>query len=105
MSGGTVTVKYPFRRLSYRDACRLAVRLTRHDRGELIVLDLANTGHTTTAALARLVALRRDLLKIGRDIWIVGLVGQANHLYELTLMHHLLPRRAARCVVDGEKVA
>lgn len=105
MPGDAATFKYPFRRLSYHDACHLAVRLRRHHPGRLILLDLANTCHTTTAALARLVALRRDLLKVGRDLWIVGLSGQAHHLYELTLMRHLLPRRGATCVTDGEKVA
>jgi len=86
------TVRFTASRLTYQDVCALARRILDRPRCELFVLDLEQTTDTSTAALARLVGLRRDLLAGGRDLRILGLHGRANDLYELSRLGRILPR-------------
>jgi ABC-type transporter Mla MlaB component len=77
--------------LDYPVACDLAARLSPDGPEGLIYLDLRHTPSTTTGALARLIFLRRDLLKSGRDLRIVGLNGRARALYEVYGLAEALP--------------
>ena len=92
MSVRCATVRFTATRLTYQDACALARRIQARPRWELFVLDLEQTTDTSTAALARLVGLRRDLLAGGRDLRLLGLHGRANDLYELSRLGRILPR-------------
>jgi len=47
------------------------------------------------AAFAKLILLRRELIDSGRDLWIAGLRGQAEAIYETNRLTRLLPREAA----------
>lgn len=78
--------------LAYADACEIARRIVADRPEQVVFLDLEATTHTTTAALARLILLRRDLLRSGRDLRIVGLHGTAAGLYEINRLGNLLPR-------------
>ena len=80
--------------LGYGDACRIARRVSRRRSWRLVVLHLPGTFETSTAALARLVVLRRELLRRGRDLRIVGLVGRARALYEISRLENVLPQAA-----------
>lgn len=81
-------------RFSYADACEISERITAHDQPVIVFIDFQNIAETSTDAWARLVLLRRDLLRSGRDLRIVGLRGRAEALYELNGMARLLPRQA-----------
>jgi hypothetical protein len=84
------TIQYRRRCLGYADACRVARRASAQ-RSDMVHLCLRGTTHTTTAALARLILLRRDLLASGRDLRIIGLTGRAKALYEVNRLGSLLP--------------
>lgn len=87
-----LTVKHNAERLTYGDACRIASRVLARRRGQLVLVDLEKTSQTNTAALARLILLRRELLAKGKDLRIKGLCGQAKDIYEFTRLEPLLPR-------------
>ena len=87
-----VTIRFEGSRLSYLDACQVAEQAGSSDGIRMVVLDLERTSETNTAALAKLVVLRIELLGSGRDLRIRGLSGRANGLYELNRMTSLLPR-------------
>ncbi len=93
VAGVPVTIKYQARRFSYSDASTIAKRAM-SDVGDMnVFIDLGSAGETTTAALARLVSLRRNLLHDGRDLCILGLHGQPRDLYNICRLGNLLPRR------------
>lgn len=78
--------------LSYAEALRIARRVPRGRAAGMVLIDLKRTTEATTAGLARLVLLRRQLIRAGRDLRIVGLRSRANALYEICRMGSLLPR-------------
>ena len=78
--------------LSYETACEIANQAVAVRGHEAIHLELQRVAETTTAALARLIALRCSLRKAGRDLDITGLCGQAESIYEFNQMAALLPR-------------
>ena len=80
--------------LSYREACEIAARAAATRSREPVRIQLGRVVETTTAALARLIALRQELLRTGRDLRITGLRGRAEHLYQISNMASLLPRDA-----------
>ena len=87
-----VTINHSGRRLSYRAARRIAGKVTAGAPAKLVLIDLSRATGATTAGLARLVLLRRNLLADGRDLRIRGLTRRANALYEICRMDRLLPR-------------
>ena len=67
--------------LSYDEVCEIASRALAIGGSDTVHIKLDYVAETTTAALARLVALRRDLRRSGRDLQITGLCGEAESLY------------------------
>lgn len=65
--------------------------LTRPD-ARLVCIHLERIRDTTLGALAGLVQLRRQLLKSGRDLRLVGLRGRAEGLHALYRLADTLPR-------------
>jgi len=63
------------------------------DCAKTVLLDLTEAARISTAALARLILLRRRLLRSGRDLRICGLRDQADALYQITRMERILPRQ------------
>jgi hypothetical protein len=92
VAGNNQTIRHDGSRFSYSDACQVARYATASGGQGLVVVGLEQTCDTETAALARLVVLRRDLLRAGRDLRIAGLCGRANSLYEISRMAEVLPR-------------
>lgn len=88
----SLTIRYRRDTLSYPDACALCERVRARGEADLVCLDLAETTDTTTAALAKLIVLRRDLLRTGRDLRIIGLAGRAQGVYEISRLDRILPR-------------
>ncbi len=88
---GVRTIRFRCENMSYHDADHLARVVRRQgDRG-MIVLDLKQTTHTTTAALARLTVLRRNLLMTGGDLHLQHLRGRTRNVYDIHRMAGLLP--------------
>lgn len=92
VAGNYITIKHEANKLTYDDVCRIARKSVQSNSVKMINIQLIQVDETTTAALARLVVLRRDLLKNGQDLRITGLCRQANDLYEITRMRKVLPR-------------
>ena len=78
--------------LSYEGACEIAREASTLSGNDALRIELLRVVETTTAALARLAALRRSLSRSGCDMQIDGLQEQAEHLYEFNRMENLLPR-------------
>ena len=91
----SLRLMYHCQNLSYADADEIARRAMSSDPKGLVVLDLQETNDTSTAALARLLLLRRQLLAARRDVRIIGLHGRANSLYQLARLGPILPRAAS----------
>lgn len=91
VAGNWITIDFDGVDFTYADACRIAVAVKKNRSGTVILLRLDSASNTSTAALARLVLLRRNLLAKGLDIEIGGLNGRAKAVYEITRMKYLLP--------------
>ena len=91
-----LTVRYEGESFTYDDACRLAARLAASGCRP-VAIRFEGTTRTSTAALARLIVLRRRLLRMGQDLRIAGLRGQADGVYQIGRMSQILPRIALPC--------
>ena len=81
---------------SHHEACRIAdVALSSRPGGgrlaPVVIVDLKNAADATTSAFARLVLLRRLLLKTGRDLRLVNLRDRAKGLYQINRLASVLP--------------
>lgn len=85
-------ITHPGARLSYPEARRIAQNVPAGCPVKFVLIDLGRTTQATTAGLARLILLRRELLAAGRDLRILGLSSRAEALYEICRMARLLPR-------------
>jgi anti-anti-sigma factor len=72
------------------DAALLAAKA--HPRGGNVVIDMSGVEDMTTSALARLVLLRRELRRQGRDLKLIGLRSRAEKLYQINRLALVLPR-------------
>ena len=77
-------------RLNHAEACRLA-GLAARAVAKTVVIDMSASPDASTAAFARLVLLRRELLKVGRDVQITGLRERARQLFEVHRLDNVLP--------------
>lgn len=77
---------------SHADAERVYHLATRSIRAKRIVIDLARAQEASTSAFARLVLLRRSLLRSGRDLRLANLRDAAAGLYEVIRLNEVLPR-------------
>lgn len=78
-------------KLTHQEACRLA-NIAAAAQARSIILDLTRTSDASTAAFARLVLLRRELLKSGRDLRLAGLHDRPARLFEVHRLGGVLPR-------------
>lgn len=78
-------------RLSHAESSRLA-DLALASGAQAVILDLSHVQDATTAAFARLVLLRREMLLAGRDIRLAGLRGRPSQLFEVHRLQTVLPR-------------
>jgi MFS superfamily sulfate permease-like transporter len=79
------------RSLSHTDACRIADRALGERRARTVILDLKHVADATTSAFARLVLLRRLLLRNGRDLRLVNLRDRAASVYHVNRLAGVLP--------------
>ena len=92
MVASQTTISCDCDHLSCDRACDIANQASVVGGTDTIHIGLHRVMETTTAALARLIALRRNLRRSGRDLRIAGLHGHAENLYEFNGMSTLLPR-------------
>ncbi len=78
-------------RFSHQDAERIYREALKKLRARLIVIDLGKAKEATTSAFARLVLLRKALIKVGSDLQLIGLRGKAALLYEVNRLAAVLP--------------
>jgi len=88
----TIRISDPGDHLGYRRARQIADRIPADADARTVLIHLPHATDATTAGLARLVLLRRELLKTGRDLRILGLSARADALYTICRMTALLPR-------------
>lgn len=88
---GTTSIIAQVKELSHQAAEDLCSLVGTHEFGRTVVLDLNATEDASTAAFARLVILRRDLLKKGRDLRLSGLRDRAASIYRISRLNSVLP--------------
>jgi anti-anti-sigma regulatory factor len=76
---------------SHADADRVWRLATEGCTTRRVVLDLARAHDASTSAFARLVLLRRTLLKAGRDLRLTNLHDRAAGLYQVIRLGGVLP--------------
>ena len=86
-----VAIVHPAAQFSHGDACRIADLVLGQGRAQTVVVDLKNAAEATTSAFARLVLLRRLLLRSGRDLRLVNLRDRAASLYHVNRLANVLP--------------
>lgn len=87
----TTSIIAQVKELSHQAAEDLCTLVNSHQIGRTVVLDLKETEDACTAAFARLVRLRRDLLKNGRDLRLRGLRDRAASIYQISRLNAVLP--------------
>ena len=78
------------REFSHEEAERVA-SLIAGDGAPRFVIDLRHAFETTTAALARLIVLRQELLRAGRELFVYDLRDRCKGLYEINRLQDVLP--------------
>jgi anti-anti-sigma regulatory factor len=80
----------PAVKLCHDEASRLAALVSR-TKAKTIILDMTGVTEATTPGLARLVLIRRSLLRSKRDFRLAGLNGQPARLLEVHRLQEILP--------------
>ena len=91
VAANVATIRHEAKSLSCGDVARLAEQVHDERSAEMILLDLRSTSETSTAALAKLILLRRSLIKAGRDLRVTDMAGGADALYKICRLAGLLP--------------
>ena len=85
------TLVHEHRLFAHEDADRVSHWVIQDSRARRIAIDLKRAEEATTSAFARLVLLRRSLLRDGRDLQLVNLSRSAKALYEISRLCAVLP--------------
>jgi ABC-type transporter Mla MlaB component len=97
VAGNMMTIRHEASILSYGDVVRIASHIRRcSESPATVIVDLRNTSKTSTAALAKLILVRRILRKSGRDLCISGLAGKPGAMYRIYRLAELLPHICER---------
>jgi len=92
VAGNLMTIRHETSSLCYADVVRIDSQIRCCNKlSGTVVIDLTNTTRTSTAAFARLILMRRRLMKSGGDLFVSGLGGQAVALYKTHRLTDLLP--------------
>jgi anti-anti-sigma regulatory factor len=79
------------RLLSHENAQQIYSHALRRPGARLIQIDMSRVEETTTSAFARLVLLRQELRREGRDLHLTGLRDRTARLYEVNRLGSVLP--------------
>jgi anti-anti-sigma regulatory factor len=86
-----MTITHEGNSLSYADSDRIARKAIESRDCRTVLVNIGNARVASTAALAKLVVLRRELLKSGRDMRLVGLAEQPQQLRRICRLDTVLP--------------
>lgn len=92
MSATPCAVTLKASRFSHADAEAMSKWILRRESAQTVVVDLSAATDASTAAFARLVVLRRHLLRRGRDLTVSGLRDRALWLYAISRLDLVLPQ-------------
>lgn len=84
-------VRHQGREFSYDSAVALFQFARQLDGGQSLVLDLSQSFSTSTAAMAKLVELRKLLLSTGSDLRVTGLSGMVDAIFNIHRLSNILP--------------
>ena len=90
MAGSTFFV-VEMKALSHDAVDALCRAIGLHRKARIIVLDLRLIEDASTAAFARLVLFRRQLLKTGMDLRLSGLHARAADIWRINRLDRILP--------------
>lgn len=79
---------------SHDDARAISRWVLRRANARLIVIDLSRAEDATLPAFAALIALRRRLLRDGRDLRLAGLRDRTHVVYQVNRLETILPKHA-----------
>lgn len=79
------------REFTFQDADQVSQFSVHNNDARRIVLDLTFAEDASTPALARLVELRAELLRLGRDLVLRNVRARVASRYELHRLHEVLP--------------
>jgi anti-anti-sigma regulatory factor len=88
---GSTSIISDAKNLSYAAAQRLCDEIQGRPPVRTVVLDLQRADDADTAAFARLVLLRRNLLKNGRDLRLRGLKPRVASMWKISKLAAVLP--------------
>lgn len=91
VSSRTTAVTASSRQLSHQDADELCNRIRSARPSRTVVLDMKDIDDASTAGFARLVLLRRELLRDGRDLRLKGLHSRAASIWRISRLDTILP--------------
>ena len=77
--------------LAHPDAYAIFDSVLHNAESQLVFIDMSLVDEATTSAFARLVLLRKALLRTGRDLRLTGLRDRAARLYEIAQLQRVLP--------------
>jgi len=92
VSSASRVVRFRRAHFTYPDACRIARRAVNCLGPRMLQLDLQGAITITTAALARLIILRRSLMAREADLRLSGLRDQTLAVYLLSRLERVLPQ-------------
>jgi ABC-type transporter Mla MlaB component len=92
MLGPEVAIFMEAHRFTHPEACRVFNAAMDQAPGRTVVVDLSRAQDATTSAFARLVLLRRELRRHGRDLKLRGMHDRVAKLYEVSRLGSVLPR-------------
>ncbi len=94
MTDGEIAFIHEEESFRHKHALKIYEQALRSEGAQTVVIDLANATVATTSAFARLVLLRRELRRNGRDLVVAGLRDQPAYLFEINRLEAVLPRAA-----------
>ena len=100
VAGHVSLIACPVRALRYQDAAHLAEAVRGGNSTNLVIIDLARTPEASTAALAKLIVLRRSLRRSGGDLRLLHLHGRARRTYNVHRLGNILPCQQGQCAPD-----
>lgn len=90
-AGGTLTIAPRLTHLSHDDAEAICRQIRAATAFRSVIVDLRDVTDATTAAFAKLVLLRRELLRDGRDLHLRGLKSRAASVWRISRLGSVLP--------------
>jgi len=94
-SAATCLITVHASHFSHAVADEIAKWVLRRETAKTVVIDLSQASDASTAAFARLVLLRRHLLRRGRDVMVCGLRDRAQWVYVISRLTTVLPQQQA----------